>query len=146
KGGDSMKLSQIIREVIVMARALRKARESEDINDDSPMIYNGGSSKMRTPLAEGVRVGDYLERFPAKGVDMIMAIVRFVIEDFTTKEELVERYVEVSETYGIPGLVVKYLLNSMFLAEHLEEGLEKLARIGIDTDELIENERSLSRA
>ncbi|MBY0523317.1 MAG: DUF3775 domain-containing protein [Gemmataceae bacterium] len=138
-----MKLSEIVREVITLAKAANQARLTSGPDDDSPLVTSGSYTSMTASLtAEELRLRAFLQTLPASVIFMLNALMHLGRGDFGPKE-LLDHYMDIGEIYfGIPELAAADMFEAMPLAEMLEEALEELASAGMDVDALPLNEIS----
>lgn len=132
-----MKLSAIVPTVISLARAANQARMAEGSEDDSPILTSGGDTRaMKLQTAAERSLRDFLAAQPPSVVYMLTAIMYLGRGDFGTKE-LRHQYKDISESFGDPRWAARQMLGKMTLPEYLEEGLKKLAQVGVEVDKLL---------
>ena len=132
-----MKLSEIVREAISLARSAKQARSAEGPEDDSPILSSDGdTSTMRLRTVEERRLREFLEAQSPAVVYMLAAIMYLERGDFDAKE-LLDQHSDMSETLGTPSLAESQLLARMALPEYLEEGFKKLAKAHLDIDKML---------
>jgi len=123
-----MKLSEIVPEVITLARAANQARTAEGPDDDSPLV--------RLQTTEECRLREFLEAQAPAVVFLLTAIMYLGRGDFDAKD-LLDQYIEISVSFGNPKLAARQMLVKMPLPEYLEEGWHQLAQAGVDIDGLL---------
>jgi hypothetical protein len=132
-----MKLSETVRAAIALARAANQARVGEDTEDDSPLvIWGGDTAMMKTRTAEERRLREFLEAQPAAVVYLLIAIMYLGRGDFEAKD-LLDQYTDMREMFGNPTSAVRRMFVKLPLPDYLEQGLNKLARAGIDVDKVL---------
>jgi hypothetical protein len=130
-----MKFSEIVEEVIAMARAANEVRVAK-VAKDAPLIGSGSVATMDRWTPETAELRRFLEARPPGVVYMLLALVYLGRGDFPARE-FRARVEDVRETFGDPKLVERELVSKWLLPEHLEEGLRKLTRARVDVDGLL---------
>jgi hypothetical protein len=126
-----MKPSEVVAKVISLARAANKARAEELSVGDVPFI-----STLRPATAEEKRLQEFLQAQPPGVIYLLTAIMYFGRGDFDSKDEFLEYYADVSETFGNPKAAARQMMVKEPLPEYLEQGLQNLQKVGLDIDKL----------
>src|SRR5437868_5268727 len=119
--GIAMKLSEIVREVISMARAANAARMTSS-EVDWPVVTSGsiqpiessgsGRQAHKPRPVEVTRLREFLEGQPAGVVYLLTAIMYLGRGDFRVGE-LMDEFADMAETFGSPKLAAKQMLEKV---------------------------------
>ncbi|MBI1918228.1 MAG: DUF3775 domain-containing protein [Planctomycetes bacterium] len=131
-----MTFSEILQQVISLARAANQARTAAGPDDDSPLVASDQQSSLNLQTAEERRLREFLETQPPPVLYMLTAIMYLGRGDFDVKD-LPDQYADTSETFGGPKGAARLMFQTVPLPEYLEEGRKKLADARIDTDKLL---------
>src|SRR5947207_303100 len=114
----NMKFSDIVQEVISLARAANEARFARG-PADSPLVASGGILSTTIPGTKTPRttpeercLGDFLEAQSPSVVYMLTSIMYLGRGDFGVKS-LRDQYADVSETFGDPRWAAKQMLEKL---------------------------------
>jgi Protein of unknown function (DUF3775) len=121
-----MTASQVVTEVISLAKAAKTARAREAT----------GSSEVKTLSAEDKQLRDFVGTQPPKVIFLLTALMYLGRGDFNSKEEFLDYLTDVPETFGTAKAAERQLLAKEPLAEYLQRGLHKLHELGLDADRL----------
>jgi len=133
-----MKVSEIAKEVISLAKAANQARVAEGA-EDSPIVASGSyTATLKPRLVEERHLREFLEKQSPSTIYLLMALVYLGRGDFEAKN-LLEQYGDLSEAFVNAQLAARQMLRMFTLPEFLENGMAKLARAGLDVDKLLEN-------
>ncbi len=131
-----MKVSEIVSEVITLAKAANQARIAGGLEDDSPLIASGSyTATVKPRLAEERQLRAFLEAQTPQVIYLLMAIMYLGRGDFAA-EELTDQWAEVSETFVNAKLAARQMFGQLTLPVFLEKGVAKLKLAGIDVDKL----------
>jgi hypothetical protein len=126
-----MNVVEAARQVIAMTKAADEAEaRAEEALEGEPEEVEGPS-----PFREPVR--KFLQTLPADTVYMVLAIMKLGLEIFNTEEDFFECYDDIRATLPGPEYAIRSLLNANSLVRLLETGLQRLAKIGINVDQLV---------
>lgn len=131
-----MKFSDVLQQAISLAREAYEARTTGGRDDDSPLVTSGQDPSAAVLSTEERRLAEFLNGLPAPAVYMLTAIRYLGRGDFGVRD-LHDRYVDISESFGGPKLAARDLLETLLLADCLEEGRKTLVRARIDVDKLL---------
>jgi hypothetical protein len=114
-----MKLSEVIREVVSLAKAANQARSQGPSAGDAEK-----------------RLQDFLQAQPSGVVYLLTAIMYFGRGDFESKDDFLGYYEDVSDMFGSPKTAARQMMAKEPLPDYLERGLQKLETVGLDVDKL----------
>jgi hypothetical protein len=135
--GDFMKPSEILREVVSMARAANTAREQEPAEGDAPLVSSGfDTTTMRPAVAEERRLWNFLQAQPANLVYLLTALMYLGRGDYRSKDDFLNTYADMSSTFGSPRAAARQMVVKTVLPDYLEQGLQRLQEMGLDIDQL----------
>src|SRR5437016_5193745 len=125
-----MKPSEVVGEVIALARAANRARAAE------PAVGDARVTSMLNMTAEEKRLNDFLQAQPPAVIYLLTAMMYFGRGDFDSKNEFLDCYADARETFGSPKTAARQMLVKEPLPDYLEQGLQKLHKLGLDADKL----------
>ena len=100
------------------------------------MTWGGDTATMMPRTAEERRLREFLEAQPPAVVYLLIAIMYLGRGDFEAKD-LLDQYGDMSEACGNPKAAARQMVVKLPLPDYLEQGLNKLARAGMDVDKLL---------
>jgi hypothetical protein len=131
-----MTFSEVLQQAISLAKEAYEARMTGGRDDDSPLVTSGQDPSVAVLATEERRLAEFLNALPAPAVYMLTAIQYLGRGDFGVRD-LHDQYVDISESFGGPKLAARQLLETLLLADYLEEGCKKLVRARIAVDKLL---------
>jgi hypothetical protein len=129
------KLSQAVKDVIVLAKAIRNYWDSElpKRHPDYPLVRPGEDSG--PPPAEERQLRDLLAGLPEEVLYQLLLMMYLGRGDFTT-DDLAQQYDALKKTFGKREWAASQMVEKAPLADYLTDGLAELAKSGIDVDDL----------
>jgi hypothetical protein len=121
-----MKTSQVVTQVISLAKAAKAARAREAT----------ASNELKTLTAEEKQLRDFVETQPAKVIFLLTALTYLGRGDFDSKKDFLDYYADVAESFGTAKAAERQLLAKEPLADYLQQGLQRLHELGLDADTL----------
>src|SRR6266480_4856850 len=121
-----MKASEVVAEVISLAKAAKTARAREAT----------AANALKTLTAEEKQLRDFVHVQPPKVVFLLTAVMYLGRGDFNSKNDFLDYYADVGESFGTAKAAERQLLAKEPLADYLQQGLGKLHDLGLDADKL----------
>ncbi|HUE72485.1 MAG TPA: DUF3775 domain-containing protein [Pirellulaceae bacterium] len=134
-GGQVMKRSEIVANVIDLASAIRNYWNSELPKRHSkyPVILPGEDSG--PPPRETSELKDLLTSLPDEEIHVLVLLMYLGRGDFTV-DQLAEHYESVKQRFPKREWAVSQILGKAPLADYLTDGAAELKKSGIDLDDL----------
>lgn len=129
-----MKLSDVIRQVIALAREANASTPPEP----EGIAAGDLSSLMRPPTEARKRLKAFILSQPVAVVYTLIMVMYAGRGDFPI-ENFVEQYQEMRDTFDSPAIATGQMMEKVPLPEYLEEGLRLLHGAGIDVDTLMDS-------
>ncbi|MCI0680972.1 MAG: DUF3775 domain-containing protein [Gemmataceae bacterium] len=131
-----MKVSEIVREAVSLAKAANEARAAQG-QEDSPIVASGSyTATVKPRITEERRLREFLEKQSSATIYLLLAITNLGRGDFEAKD-LLEQYRDMDEAYGDAQLAARQIFEMWPLPEFLEKGMAELDRAGLDIDTLM---------
>lgn len=130
-----MKITELLKEVIPLAEAIREYWDTElpKRHPDYPIVRFGEKSAPPPPEQEKLR--KLLLGMPDELIYRLIAIMYLGRGDFGARQ-LAEQLEEMKETFPKPERAVSQMLAKAPLAEYLTDGLAELQKHHIDPDSI----------
>jgi hypothetical protein len=130
-----MKLSKAAKQVIVLAKAIRKYWNTElpKRHAHYPVVSPGEDSG--PPPSEQKELKDLLSKLPEDIIYKLALIMCVGRGDFGT-DDLPGHYEALKATFGNPDRTASQMTAKASLADYLTDGLAELKKSGIDVDNL----------
>ncbi len=131
-----MKLSEIAREVIGLADAIRHYWDKElpKRHPDYPIVHPGEESG--PPPPEEKKLQDLLASLPEDAIYQLLLLTYLGRGDFSSRD-LAAQFESLKRAFGKPEWAVSQMLEKPPLADYLSEGLEELKKQNVDVDKML---------
>lgn len=131
-----MKLSEASAKVIALAEAIRAYWDAElpKRHPDYPILHSDEYSGPQPP--EQAELSEFLAALSPKLIYQLILVMCLGRGDFGVAD-LAEQFERVKTTVRTRDRAISLLMKSVLLAVYVADGLDKLARGGIDPDKLL---------
>jgi hypothetical protein len=133
---DVVKLSEVVKKVIKLARARNEYWDTElpKRHPDYPLVNPGEDSG--PPPPEQVQLGEFLGDLPEDTIYKLMLIVELG-RSYLDMKDLAHQFEEIKEDWADPEEAVSYLTEYGPLDDVMADGWDKLKENKIDLDKLL---------
>jgi hypothetical protein len=134
-----MKLSQVIRKVIVLARAIPAERYGTPDKNGVILIRLSDIPCNPPPSPEKKRLRAFLMKQSAATIYALLTMMYYGSGVLGRKLKFLEEYTNFSEGGSKPQWAVNQMMGKTRLANYLERSMQMAARVGLEVDEFLES-------
>jgi hypothetical protein len=134
-----MKLSKVIRTVIVLARAIPPERYGTPNKNGAIVIRLSDIPTNLPPSPEKKRLREFLMKQSAATIYALLIMMYYGSGVLGRKLKFLEEYTTFSERMPKPQWAVNQMMGKTYLANYLERGMEMAAKAGLAVDEFLES-------
>jgi hypothetical protein len=132
-GEGAVKLSEVVKEVIGLAQAIREYWDAElpKRHRDYPLVHSGEESG--PPPSQEAQLRKLLAELPEDMIYKLLLLMHLGRGDFSTKD-LPGRFEQMREMFPKPAWAATFMMEQALLDDYLADGLAKLSAAKISVD------------